>query len=320
MAGPARPSSRDIEATVDRKTVALVDGWMPPAGLETVIDRERRGPRISRNWTLESLLRQNAGKAHGESRFSGDAVSWRREAAPGTKSLRASEVKIHFEGVKAVDGVNLNVSQGEILGLIGPNGAGKTTFINAVSGFERLKAGQITVGPQNVTGWPPHRLARLGLVRTFQNVRLFGRLTVAENVEGGVLGMRLPRAEIRQRVAEALEALNLQEKADVPASTLPAGTAKLVSFARAIASRPDFLLLDEPSAGLNEEESDELSERILATRAALACGVVVVEHDMRVIVRCCDRVQVLNYGKTISVGTPDEVRADRAVREAYLGT
>jgi branched-chain amino acid transport system ATP-binding protein len=242
-----------------------------------------------------------------------------QEAANGVDELHASDVKVHFAGVKAVDGVTLDLRRREILGLIGPNGAGKTTFINAVSGFERLTAGRVVVKGRDATKWPPHRLARLGIARTFQNVRLFGRLTVAENVEGGVLGMRLRRAERRERVAQALETLNLGSIAGTRASSLPSGTAKLVAFARAIASRPTFLLLDEPAAGLNEEESDELVETIFVTRDTLECGILVVEHDMRVIMRSCDRVQVLNYGQTLTTGTPSEVRTDRAVREAYLG-
>lgn len=240
-------------------------------------------------------------------------------SSPSAGGLAAVGVSVHFAGLKAVDGVDLSVAPGEILGLIGPNGAGKTTFLNAVSGFERLKNGAVWFGNRNVTSWPPHKLARVGIVRTFQNVRLFGRLTVAENVEAGVLALGLSRRDLGSRVVEALQMVKLADKMHLPAASLPGGTARQVSVARAIASRPSFLLLDEPAAGLNEDEGDGLIEIVNTVRNEIGCGIVLIEHDMRVVMGLCDRVQVLNYGRTICIGSQDEVRADAQVQAAYLG-
>jgi branched-chain amino acid transport system ATP-binding protein len=234
--------------------------------------------------------------------------------------LRARDLRVFFEAVKAVDGVDLDLRQGEILGLIGPNGAGKTTLVNALSGFQRLDGGSVLLDRTDVTGWGANRLARVGLVRTFQNVRLFSGLSVFENVEAGAVGVGLRRKDARERTQELLERFHLEGHADRPASDLPHGAERRVGIVRALASQPKFLLLDEPAAGLNEAESDELVRTLVLARDDFRCGLMVIEHDMRVIMQLCERVHVLDYGHTISIGAPAEVRRDPAVLRAYLGT
>jgi branched-chain amino acid transport system ATP-binding protein len=245
-------------------------------------------------------------------------------AAPGTAAapppaVEVRELAVHFEGVKAVDGVDLILRRGEILGLIGPNGAGKTTFVNALTGFQRLTAGAVSIDGVDVTGWSPSRLTRAGLARTFQSVRLFPRLTVLENVEAGAVGVGLGRRAARERAVELLLALGLAGRAHDPASGLPHGEERRLGVMRALASRPKYLLLDEPAAGLNEVEADELVRALARIRDDFGCGLMIIEHDMRVIMSLCERIQVLDYGRTISIGTPKEVRSDPAVLTAYLG-
>jgi branched-chain amino acid transport system ATP-binding protein len=233
--------------------------------------------------------------------------------------LEARGLCVHFGGVRAVDGVDLELRKGEILGLIGPNGAGKTTLVNALSGFEKPSAGKVYLSGADVTGWAPHRLARRGLARTFQSVRLFPGLTVLENVELGGVGVGMRRPAARAAARELLDRLGLAERADSLATGLPHGLERRLGMLRALASKPAFLLLDEPAAGLNERESDELVQALTLIRDDFSCGLVVIEHDMRVIMRLCERIQVLDYGKTISIGSPLEVRSDPAVLTAYLG-
>ena len=234
--------------------------------------------------------------------------------------LRAVGVGVHFEGVKAVDEVNLELRAGEILGLIGPNGAGKTTLVNALSGFQRPSRGHVFLGESDVTGVAPHRLARMGLTRTFQAVRAFGDISVFENVESAALSVFRRRSSADAFVWSLLESVGLADRADELASSLPYGDERRLGLIRALATKPRFLLLDEPAAGLNEVESRQLVHVIARIRDEHGCGILVIEHDMALIMRVCDRVHVLNYGRTISEGTPAEVQTDRAVIEAYLGT
>ncbi len=238
-------------------------------------------------------------------------------AAPAT--LEAREVQVHFAGVKAVDGVDLTLEKGEILGLIGPNGAGKTTFMNAISGFVPLTGGAVRLSGDDVSGSSPQTLVKRGLVRTFQQVATFPDLTVFENVELGALGAGLSRRKARERTWELLEGLRLDHLSRYFASALPHGEERRVGIARAVAVSPSFLLLDEPAAGLNDAESEELARTIVQVRDDLGCGVLLVEHDMRVIFGVCQRIQVLDYGKSVAHGTPEEVRKNRKVIEAYLG-
>ncbi len=237
----------------------------------------------------------------------------------GKFKLVAEGIRVYFEGVRAVDGVDLTLEQGQIMGLIGPNGAGKTTFMNAVSSFVQLTAGRVLLGDLDVTRWPPERLAKHGLVRTFQDVATFPALSVFENVELGALGSGLSRRAARQRAEDLLNRLRLRHLAHLPASALPHGEERRVGIARAVACAPRFLLLDEPAAGLDDVESLQLAENIAEIRTELECGVLLVEHDMRIIFRVCERIQVLDYGKSIAVGAPAEIRENKRVIAAYLG-
>jgi branched-chain amino acid transport system ATP-binding protein len=239
--------------------------------------------------------------------------------SPERSTFVAEGIRVWFEGVRAVDGVDLTLERGEIMGLIGPNGAGKTTFMNAVSGFIGLTGGAVRLEGVDVTGWSPQRLARHGLVRTFQDVATFPGLSVYENVELGALGAGLSRRAARKHTTELLANMELAHLARLPASALPHGDERRVGIARAVACRPRFLLLDEPAAGLDDAESMALTRTIARLREDLDCGVLLVEHDMRIIFRVCERIQVLDYGKSIAAGLPEEIRTNTTVIAAYLG-
>ena len=233
--------------------------------------------------------------------------------------LGAREVRVHIRGVRAVDGVDLTLRQGEILGLIGPNGAGKTTLVNLLAGFQRATSGRVVLSGEDITTWEPSEIARAGVVRTFQNVRLFAGLTVFENVEAAAVSAGLSRRRARALSWAILERLRLAHRAGLLAAGLPHGEARLLAIARALAARPIFLLLDEPAAGLDEGESDALVGALAGIRDAFGVGLLVIEHDMRLIMQLCERIQVLDYGKTIALGTPAQVGSDPAVLTAYLG-
>jgi branched-chain amino acid transport system ATP-binding protein len=239
--------------------------------------------------------------------------------APGGL-LEARGIRVHFQGVKALDGVDLAVRQSEIVGLIGPNGAGKTTLVNVLSGFQRPTAGIVTLLGAEVTSWSPDELARAGLVRTFQAVRIFAALTVLENVEAAAISASATRSEARALAWELLAWLRLEHKARARALELPHGEERRLGIARALALRPSFLLLDEPAAGLNEAEADELVEVLVRVRDTFSLGMLAIEHDMRLIMALCELIHVLDHGRTIAAGTPAEVRGNPTVRTAYLGT
>lgn len=240
------------------------------------------------------------------------ALTAASEDAPAV--LRADDVAKRFEGVAALDGVDLEVRPGEILGLIGPNGSGKTTLLNVLSGVFAPTKGTVTFETRPIAGMRPHRIADLGLCRTFQNIRLFTQLTVRENVEAAA-----PRGAGEARVDEVLAWFGLGGVEREKAVNLPYGMQRRLEIARAVVRRPTVLLLDEPAAGMNETESDELLANIRRIRAEVGCSVVVVDHDLRLIMQLCDRIQVLDQGRTIAVGAPREIAEDPAVIAAYLG-
>lgn len=245
------------------------------------------------------------------------AASVPRSATPG---LHVRELTKDFAGLRAVDGVTFALEQGEILGLIGPNGSGKTTTINLITGLLRITSGSVTVHGKDITGWPPHRIAQAGLARTFQVVKLFKDFTVLENVEvAAISARRTGRAQARASAVDALELVGIAHLAELPARILPQGEERRVEIARALATGPDFLLLDEPGAGLNDAEIEVLLPTLERIRDLRGCGVLIVDHDMRLIMPLCDRLHVLNYGQTIAEGSPEQVRRERAVIEAYLG-
>jgi branched-chain amino acid transport system permease protein len=228
--------------------------------------------------------------------------------------LRGSDLAKSFQGVKALSGVDIEVQPNEILGLIGPNGSGKTTLLNLLSGVSHPTRGNVVFLEQEIGHEKPHHITDMGLARTFQNIRLFSQLTVRENVEAG-----LPRGTEEHEVLGVLSWFELIELESEKAVNLPYGRQRRLEIARAVVRRPALLLLDEPAAGMNEAESDELLANIRRIRSELGCSVVVVDHDLRLIMQLCDRIQVLDQGRTIGLGTPSEIAQDPAVIEAYLG-
>lgn len=226
----------------------------------------------------------------------------------------------HFYELRAVDDVSLRLRRGEILGLIGPNGSGKSTLINVITGVLPPTSGRVTVDGVDITGWPAHRIARAGLARTFQRVRPFGSLTVLENVAIAAMSVGVSRREAFLEAGRLLEAFGLDRWIGEPATALPYGHERLVEVARALAMRPGYLFLDEPAAGLDENESEDLLRHLSRIPDERGLGMLIVDHDMRLIMRLCHRLHVLNYGRTIAEGTPEEVRRVPQVIEAYLGT
>jgi branched-chain amino acid transport system ATP-binding protein len=234
--------------------------------------------------------------------------------------LAAERISVRFGGLMANEDVSLALAPGEVLGLIGPNGAGKTTLVNTLSGFQRPHGGSVRLAGRDITGFAPAAFAQAGIVRTFQAVRLFRRLTVAENVEVGLVARGTSRTEARRRARAMLADLELLHCADLSASALSYGEERRVGLVRALALEPRFLLLDEPAAGLASAEAEKLQRSILSIRDHCGCGVLVIEHNMALVMSLCDRVHVLSGGKTIAEGLPDEIRADPTVRTAYLGS
>jgi len=238
----------------------------------------------------------------------------------GTGVLDAVDVTKRFGGVNALRGVSLALREREIVGLIGPNGSGKTTLLNCMSGVFPPTSGRVLLDGIPIASRGGHRVARAGIIRTFQNIRLFGSLTALQNVEVGALGAgRVRRARSREYALEILDRLGIAHLAERWAATLSYGDQRRVEVARALAGAPRFLLLDEPAAGMNDAESEELGRSIEAIRLQQNCGTLVVEHDLRLIMRLCDTIYVLNEGEVISRGTPDDVRSDPAVIAAYIG-
>lgn len=246
--------------------------------------------------------------------------------------LEVEEAVVTFGGITALDGVNLSVPPDQIVGLIGPNGAGKTSLLNAVTGVYRCDRGRVVFQGEDLTGVKPHLIVRKGVGRTFQNIRLFESLTVLEHVAVAfsihIAGWRnaLNRSRtfgddqrtVLGNVEETLAAFELWERRDSRAAELPYGPQRKLEMVRALATNPSLLLLDEPTAGMTHAESDEVADLIALIRDA-GIGVLLIEHNMRFVSRTCDKVVVLNFGKKISEGTPEEIRQDPAVLEAYLG-
>ncbi len=234
--------------------------------------------------------------------------------------LTARDIVVRFQGLTAVNGVDCDLQTKEIVGLIGPNGAGKTTLVNVLTGFQECDEGVVRLGDTEITNDPPQKRARRGLTRTFQGARLFPALSVLENVQVSGVGQGLGLNAARDRAAEVLEVLGLDALSNRTASDLSTGQERRLQVARAVAMEPRFLFLDEPAAGLNESESDDLLSVITGLPGLIGCGILLIEHDMRVIMGACSRIIVLDNGKLIKVGTPAEVRADQTVIDAYLGS
>lgn len=240
--------------------------------------------------------------------------------ASNSERLTANGVVMDFAGLRALDEVSLSLGRHEIVGLIGPNGSGKTTLVNVLSGALKPTSGTVTIDAENVTGLVPRKISHAGLVRTFQTVRLFGTLSVFENVQLGALGAGIRRSQAAEKANELLHLFGIDHLRDVLGDSLSYGQKRIVEILRAIATDCNYLLLDEPAAGLNEEESDRLLGQLSNIPEQFGCGILIIDHDMNLIMRLCQRLHVLNQGKTIAEGTPEQVRANPTVVEAYLGT
>ncbi|GAA1765567.1 ABC transporter ATP-binding protein [Luedemannella helvata] len=250
-------------------------------------------------------------------------------------ALHAEGIKVQFGGLIAVNGVNFTVPNGGIVSLIGPNGAGKTTFFNALTGLYKVAAGYVLLGGRDITGLPPHRVADLGLARTFQNIRLFGLMTAEENVKvamhshlkSGVFGtvLRTPRQrreekEAHETALELLDFVGIGKTAGEYARNLSYGDQRRLEVARALALRPKVLLLDEPTAGMNPRESAQFTEFVHRVRDEKGLSLLLIEHDMSVVMRVSEHITVLDRGEKIAEGSPEQIRTNDRVIEAYLGT
>ena len=248
--------------------------------------------------------------------------------------LKTEHLCIQFGGLRAVDDVNLEIRKGELYGLIGPNGAGKTTVFNILTGVYKPTSGKVYLNGQDITGKAPAEVNRLGIARTFQNIRLFNSLTVLENVMVGLANQipcnmaqsifRLPRhkaseKEFYDRALELLRVFKLDEYKDYLAANLPYGKQRRLEIARAMATNPTLLLLDEPAAGMNPNETQELMEDISFIRREFDMTILLIEHDMRLVGGICENVTVLNFGTELAKGETATVLSDPAVVKAYLG-
>jgi branched-chain amino acid transport system ATP-binding protein len=248
--------------------------------------------------------------------------------------LEVSRLKKSFGGVQALDGVSFAIEEGAIVGIIGPNGAGKTTVFNVITGYYTPEGGSVTFNGRNVTGVAPYKLSRLGIGRTFQNLRLFGNLTVTENVQSAVLRKhgynpisavfrtgRYFRAQENARLEakRLIDFFGLSGKEEYRASSLPYGDQRRLELARALSTEPKLLLVDEPGAGMNPREIQSLVETVKEVRDKFSVTVIIIEHQMGLVMNVSDKVVVMDFGEKIMEGTPEEVKKDRRVIEAYLG-
>jgi branched-chain amino acid transport system ATP-binding protein len=240
------------------------------------------------------------------------------ERRPGD-TLRASSVSRAFDGVQALRGVTLTLARGEVVGLIGPNGAGKSTLVNVLSGFDRPDTGAVELAGRDVTRWSPGRRGRNGLSRTFQHSHAFRGLSVRENVEVSALGAGVSVREAARRADALLERLGLAPYSAAPAAALAHGDERRLGVARALATEPSFVLLDEPAAGLPETEVPDFAALVRSIAAEHDAGVLLIDHNMALIMETCDRIEVLDQGTVLAQGTPAEIRANVDVAAAYLG-
>lgn len=236
--------------------------------------------------------------------------------------LEVKDLDINFGGITAIDNLNFSVKKGDILGVIGPNGAGKTTLYNTITGIYKPSKGDIFLNNKKITGMKPYKISRLGIARTFQNIRLFNSLTVLENILVGRVSELKKLVKLNPYMKETLDILKvvgLEKVINNMASDLPYGQQRKVEIARALAISPKILLLDEPAAGMNNYEKQDLKNLINILREDFNITVLIIEHDMGVIMDLCDRILVLDYGKKIAEGSPEEISNDANVIKAYMG-
>jgi ABC-type branched-subunit amino acid transport system ATPase component len=249
-------------------------------------------------------------------------------------ALEIRELTRSFGGIKAVDGLTFTAEAGDITGLIGPNGAGKTTVFNLVTAVYRPASGAILLDGVDLTRMKPFEVVRAGVARTFQNIRLFGRVTCLENVTTPILArasygsvaaalrtlaVRREESEARERALSIMRELGIGEMADASASTLPYGIQRKLEIARALACSPKLLLLDEPAAGMNDAETEALGETIKRVRRGFGVTIILIEHNIKLVMEICSRVAVMERGALLAAGTPGEIRENPRVIEAYLG-
>ncbi len=248
--------------------------------------------------------------------------------------LEIKNLTKHFGGLTAVGDVTMELNEGELVGLIGPNGAGKTTLFNLLTGVYEPSEGSVRLSGKTLNGKTPFKIASLGLSRTFQNIRLFKNMTVLENVLVGMANknsshlfasfLRLPKfytseKELRQKAIELLKIFNLEDSAETLAKNLPYGQQRRLEIVRALATEPKILFLDEPAAGMNPQETAELTELIRQIKDQFKITIMLIEHDMSLVMDVTERIYVLEYGRLIAHGTPDEIKNNKRVIEAYLG-
>jgi len=234
-------------------------------------------------------------------------------------SLSVEALSVRFQGLAAISDVSLAVARHEVFGLIGPNGAGKTTLVNCLTGFQRPTEGRILLGGEDTAGWPAARFRERGVARTFQAGRLFKDMTVTENVEVTATGLGLGLRAAREHARALLAWIGLADKAGLHAGALAYTDQRRLGIARALVLSPAFILLDEPAAGMSDAECEDLNELVAAIPALFTCGVLLIEHNMRVVMGISHRIHVLDGGKTIAEGTPAEIQRHEAVLAAYLG-
>lgn len=239
---------------------------------------------------------------------------------PARRSLEAQAISVQFGGLAAVADVSFAISSGEIFGLIGPNGAGKTTLVNCLTGFQRPTGGRVLLDGRDTSGWAARQFRREGVSRTFQAGRLFKQMTVSENVEVAAVAAGMSRRHARHEVMGILDQLGITDLAEKIAGTLPYTDERRVGIARALVTKPAFVLFDEPAAGMSGLECDHIVEIIQRIPKDHGCGVLLVEHNMAVVMGVCDRIHVLNGGRTLAMGTPSEMQRNESVIEAYLGS
>jgi branched-chain amino acid transport system ATP-binding protein len=238
----------------------------------------------------------------------------------GAGALTAEAIGVAFDGLTALEDVSLRAPRGRIVGLIGPNGAGKTTAVNVLSGFQRPTTGRVVMDGVEIGGRRPHEVRRLGLARTFQGGRLFGELSVIDNLEVTGVGLGRSRREAARRAAEMLDWIGIGRLAERRAAGLPYTDERRVAIARALMMEPAYLLLDEPAAGMSEPEAADLAALIRRVAAEIGCGVLLIEHNIGLVLGLCEMIYVLDSGRVIDIGPPAAIRASARVRHAYMGT